>query len=150
MTILVTLSCSTFCDPTDGSCWTWGNCIEGFGLVFFFFLINLFIYLFIYDCARSLLLIRFFSSCSDQGLLSNCGAQASHCSGFSCCRARALRVGFSSCGSWALEHRFSSCSVVGLSSSRHLSRLGVELESYALAGGFFTTREAPGLILKIY
>ena len=61
-----------------------------------------------------------------------CGAQASHCSGFSCCRARALGTqasvvverglsscgiqasvvvarGLSSCGSRALERRLSSC-----------------------------------------
>ena len=46
-----------------------------------------------------------------------CGARASHCSGFSCCRARALGAwasvvvacGLSSCGSWALERRLSSC-----------------------------------------
>ena len=45
------------------------------------------------------------------------GARASHCSGFSCCGARALGTwasvvvarGLSSCGSWALEHRLSSC-----------------------------------------
>ena len=34
-----------------------------------------------------------FSSCGEQGY-SSCGARASHCSGFSCCRARAL-------GAWA-------------------------------------------------
>ena len=28
-----------------------------------------------------------FSSCSEQGLLSSCGARASHCGGFSCCGA---------------------------------------------------------------
>ena len=71
-----------------------------------------------------------FSSCGEQGLL-RCGARASHCSGFSCCRAwglgtqasvvaalelsncgmRALEhVGFSCCGAWALGHAgFSSC-----------------------------------------
>ena len=46
-----------------------------------------------------------------------CGAQASHCSGFSCCGAWALGTwasvvvarGLSSCGSWALERRLSSC-----------------------------------------
>ena len=43
-----------------------------------------------------------FSSCSDWGLLSSCGMQASHCGGFSCCRARPLRhAGFSSCSTWA-------------------------------------------------
>ena len=35
-----------------------------------------------------------FSSCSKPGKLSTCSAQASHYSGFSCCRARAL-------GAWA-------------------------------------------------
>ena len=41
-----------------------------------------------------------FSSCSEWGLLSSCGAQASR-SGFSSCGARALGcVGFSSCGAW--------------------------------------------------
>ena len=46
-----------------------------------------------------------------------CGAWASHCSGFSCCGARALGAqasvvvahGLSSCVSWALERRLSSC-----------------------------------------
>ena len=31
-----------------------------------------------------------FSNCSKQGLFSSCTARASHCSGFSCCRAWAL------------------------------------------------------------
>ena len=31
------------------------------------------------------------------------GARASHCGGFSCCRARALGAGFSSCGAWAQQ-----------------------------------------------
>ena len=46
-----------------------------------------------------------------------CSARASHCGGFSCCRAQALGTrasvavpcGLSSCGSRALEHRLSSC-----------------------------------------
>ena len=46
-----------------------------------------------------------------------CSAWASHCGGFSCCRARALGTqasvvvarGLSSCGSRALERRLSSC-----------------------------------------
>ena len=33
--------------------------------------------------------VRVFSSCGEQGLLSSCGAPASHCGGFSSCRARA-------------------------------------------------------------
>ena len=38
-----------------------------------------------------------FSSCSERGLFSICGMQASHCGGFSGCGAQAL--GLSSCGS---------------------------------------------------
>ena len=46
-----------------------------------------------------------------------CGAWASHCGGFSCCRAQALGMQasvvvahrLSSCGSWVLELRLSSC-----------------------------------------
>lgn len=50
------------------------------------------------------------SSCGEQRLLSGGGAQASRCSGFPCCRARALRhTSFSSCSSWALERRPNSC-----------------------------------------
>ena len=59
---------------------------------------------------------RLFSSCSEWWLLSSCSAQASHCSGFSCCGAQALRARASvvagsrlrSCGLRALEHRLRS------------------------------------------
>ena len=74
----------------------------------FFKKIN-FIYLFIYGCAWSSLMLRLFSRCGKQGLLSSCGTWGSHCSDFSCSGARALgHMGFSS-GSRALEHRLSSC-----------------------------------------
>ena len=43
--------------------------------------------LFIFGGTGSLLLQRLFSSCGMQGLLSSCGAWASHCGGFSCYRA---------------------------------------------------------------
>ena len=49
-------------------------------------------YSFIFGCIGSLSLHRLFSGYSKRGLLSSCGAQASHCSGFSCCRARALDI----------------------------------------------------------
>ena len=42
-----------------------------------------------------------FSNCIDQGLLFSRGGWASHCVGFSFCRANALgQVAFSSCGAW--------------------------------------------------
>ena len=40
-------------------------------------------FLTIFGCTGSSLLHRLFSSCCKQGLLFGCGAQASHCSGFS-------------------------------------------------------------------
>ena len=57
-------------------------------------------YLFILGWAESSLLHRL-SSCGEQGLLSSCGAWASHCGGFSRCRVWALGLeGLSSCGTW--------------------------------------------------
>ena len=77
----------------------------GFAVRFFFS--NFFIYFWLcwnFAAARGL-----FSSCGEQGvggLLSCCGAWASHCSDFSCCKAQTLGTwGLSSCGSEALEHR---------------------------------------------
>ena len=37
-----------------------------------------------FDCARSSLLLGLFFSCGERGLLSSCGAWASHCSGLPC------------------------------------------------------------------
>ena len=53
-----------------------------------------------YGCIGSSLLQGLFSSCSKLELLCSCSAQASHWSGFSCCRAPALEHRFSSCGAW--------------------------------------------------
>ena len=53
--------------------------------------------------------VRAFPSCGEQGAPLPCGSWASHCSGFSCCRAQALGLsGFSSCDLWAVEHRLNS------------------------------------------
>ena len=71
-----------------------------------------------------------------------CSAWASHCGGFSCCRARAVRrVGFSSCGFGALEHRLSSCGTWVLlpRGMWDLPGPGIEPVSPALAGRFFTS-----------
>ena len=57
------------------------------------------IYIFIFGCTGSLLPVWVFSSSGEQGLLPSCGAQASHRSDFTYCRARSL--GLSSCGAWA-------------------------------------------------
>ena len=80
----------------------------------FFFFSKYFIYFWlcwVSVAARGLSLVE------ASGATLRCGARASHCSGFSCCRAQALGTqasvvaacGLSSCGSRAVEHRLSSC-----------------------------------------
>ena len=70
-----------------------------------------FSYLFIFDCAGSLLPQGLFSSCGEHRPLSSCGEWAPHRGGFFCCRAWALEhSGFSSWGWGALEHRLRACS----------------------------------------
>ena len=83
------------------------------------------------------------------GATLRCGARASHCGGFSCCREQALGTrasvvvarGLSSCGSRALECRLSSCGAQAqlLRSMWDLPRPGLEPVSPALAGGFSAT-----------
>ena len=63
-----------------------------------------FIY-FIFGCVGSSLTRRLFSGCSERGATLPCGARASHCGGFSCCRAWDL-------GTWAsvvAAHGLSGC-----------------------------------------
>ena len=104
---------------------------------------NNFIYLFI-GCAESLLL---------RGLSSSCDAQASYCSSFSYCGARALGLaGFSNCGTWAQLPWFSGSKAqaqqlwpMGLVAPQHVGSSWTRdwTLSPTLAGGFFTT-EPPG------
>ena len=69
--------------------------------IFGIYSIPLFIYLFL--ATLSLRCCTWdFSSCNKWELLSSSGAQASHCSGFSCCRTQALeRYSFRNCDTWA-------------------------------------------------
>ena len=85
-------------------------------------------------------LLRLFSSCSERGLPSSCGTVASHCNGFSCCRARTLGpLGFSSYGTWAQQLLLSEQQGQLTCSMWDLPRSGIEPVSLALKGGFFTT-----------
>ena len=70
-----------------------------------------------------------FSSCGEQGLLSGCSAQASHCGAFSCCREQALEPRFRNCGSRAQLLR----------GMWDLSGPGIEPVTPALVGRFLTT-----------
>ena len=78
---------------------------ENLGMCSFFKKKKMYIYtyIFIYFAALGLhCCTQAFSSCGEWGLFSSCGKRASHCSGFSCCRARVLGcAGVRSCGVWA-------------------------------------------------
>ena len=91
------------------------------------------------------------------------GAQASHCGGFSCCRARALGMrasvvvarGLSSCGSWALEHRFSSCGAWALAAPWHVGSSQTRARTCVPCIGrrilnHCTTREAAGICFAFF
>ena len=66
---------------------------------FFFSWCNLFVVVvYLFSAALGLCCLAV-SSCGEWGLFCRCGAQASHCDGFSCRRAQAPgHAGFSSCG----------------------------------------------------
>ena len=128
--------------------------------ILFCFLIYLFICLFLnFGCVGSSLLRAGFLQLRRAGAALRCGAQASHCGGFSCCGARALAArasvvaarGLSSCGSWALERRLSSCGAQAqlLRDMWDLPGPGLEPVSPALAGGFLTPAP-PGKSQKFY
>ena len=105
--------------------------------------------LFIFGCVGSLLLQTGFIQLRRVGATLRCGAQVSHCGGFSCCGAWALGARGSvvvahrlrSCGSRALELRLSSCGARAqlLRGMWDLPRPGLEPMSPALAGGFLIT-----------
>ena len=69
-------------------------------------------FFFFFGCIGSVLLHTGFLQLQRAGAALHYGAQASHCGGFSCCRAQALGTralvvaacGLSSCGTQALEH----------------------------------------------
>ena len=122
-----------------------------FELMILFFLKYNFIYFWL--CLVFAADSRLSSNCEEQGLLHSCGAWASHCHSFSCCRI--LRsVGLQQCGSLALGHRISSCGSWGqlLLGMWDILGSGIEPVSPALAGRFFTT-EPPGkpqsIVLKL-
>ena len=97
------MQATCFCaDIWGGRCLeTVGDSLPPWNLFFFFS--------FIFGHVGSLLLHGLFSSCGELVLLSSCGVQASHCSGFSLWSMGSRCPDFSSCGSQALEHRLGSC-----------------------------------------
>ena len=104
-----------------------------FASLFFWIFI---IYLLIFGCAGSSLLHTCFSGCGKWGLLSSCGARASHCRGFSRCRARALGVQTSVVSAHKFRS-FSAQTCVCLSCPSESGTFLGQEESPVLEGGFF-------------
>ena len=118
--------------------------------VFAYFLKNSILSQFIYFwlCWVFIAVCGLFSGCSKWGLLSSCSVQASPCSGFSLQSVGSRESGLRSCSAWAQQSRLpgsrywlSSCGmrVWLLCGMQDLPRSGIEPESPALAGRFFTT-----------
>ena len=84
---------------------------------FFCLFVAFFLILFIFWLRSVFIAARGLSLVGRAGVILRCGVRVSHCSGFSCCGARALGARasivaarrLSSCGSQALERRLSSC-----------------------------------------
>ena len=68
-----------------------------------------FLVILFFGCAGSLLLHGPSSSCRDWGLLSSCAVRASHCSGCSHCRTRALGPEGSAAVDETPAHRLQDC-----------------------------------------
>ena len=81
---------------------------------------------------------------------SSCGEQASHCSGFSCCRAGALgHAGFPSCGAWAAV--LVACGLRCPVTCRILSDQGSNLcPLHWQIPNHWTTREGPILFHSLF
>ena len=95
-----------------------------------FFPFNFIYSFFFFGCFQVFVAMWAPSICAEQGLLSSCAARASHCGGFSCCRALALGcMDFSNHGTQALL----------LWSMWNLLGLGMEPMSPALAGEFLSS-----------
>ena len=78
----------------------------------------------------------FLYSYGEWGLLCICGVQASHCDGFSCCKAGAVGAPASAV---VAPRIYSTGSTVVTHGPWDLPGPGLKLMSPALAGGFFTT-----------
>ena len=107
--------------------------------LFFFFLIQLFVY---FGSAGSSLLCRLFSIFREWGVLSTCITRAFHCGGFSCCRTWALRlIDFRRCSPWAHSCDAGAQWLCGMWDP---PGTGIESVSPALAGRLnaWTTMEA--------
>ena len=134
----ISLFIQSICCGVYPFCWWFQRTSFGF-LTFIscLFPVLSFIYLFLaalgLQCGAWVLYccIQALSSGGEQGLLSSCSAQASHCGGFS--------YG----GEWAVWHVGSVAVAHGLSCPMACGilapRLGIEPLSPALAGGFLTT-----------
>ena len=132
--VSLSLLVSSVCMPSSGMNLFFLLQIEDLGQLCCQMMVSIFLFIYIFCCAGSSLLLRGLSLVlSEWGLLFRwCSVRASHCSNFSCCGAWALGLeGFSSCGAGPQLPR----GMWGLPGP------GIETMSPALAGRFLSTRE---------
>ena len=99
-----------------------GNQVGGGYTTFFFFF---------FGCAHMHCCTWAFSSCGEQRLLSSCGVQASHCSGFSCVQVSPCALGCGVLSSFGERPQLSRA----MWDSPHVGS-GIKGATPALAGGF--------------
>ena len=104
---------------------------------------------FLFGCTGSLLLHRLFSSCSEQGLVSSCGVQDSHCRGFSC-REQAVDMQASEVAVPRLELWH-----MGLVALQHVGSSQTRDWTCVSCAGrwipyYWATREAPPLLFRFF
>ena len=128
------------CGPLHTSLIFFLSCLS---LLTNFFLKNftiLVIYLFI-GYTGALLLPQAFLQLWRGGLLSSCGMQASHCSGFSFCKVTSSRAqGLQLLRLLALEHRLNSCGSQAQLLRSMWDLPGSGIEPVCPASGFFITK----------
>ena len=93
-------------------------------------LFNFILFFFFFCCAKSLCCCKWaFSGCGEQGLLSSCGAQTSHCGGFYCWGAQTLVLRFR-----VVVHRLSYFKLCGIFLEQGLNPcpLHWQVDSYPL------------------
>ena len=131
-------------------------------IYYYYYFKFIYYYYYFFSHVGSSLLRAGFLQLRRAGAALRCGARASHCNGFFCCRARAVGTWasvvvarrLSSCGLRALEHRLSSCGARAqlLRDMWDLPGPGLEPVSPALVGGLLTTvppGKSPLFIIKL-
>ena len=117
------------CSEKSDDLLLWIDWEETWGSFLYFDRVFILFYFLFFGCSVSSLVLTGFLQLLWAGATLCCSVRASHCGGFSCCRAWALEHRVNSCGAWALL----------LHSTWDLPGPGIEPVSPTLTGGFLNT-----------